>query len=160
MRTNVPIACNLSALDEQEQQRRRHLASNLRDAVHEIVPASDGYTFRFAEVETDLREVAEFISLERRCCPFLEFKLEVGGANESITLRIRGRAAEAVGERHHGAAMHDAAAVLEILADRQFGLDAVGTDFEDPDPHEFRKGRLICRGLGGHGGPQVNDTGA
>ena len=91
MRTNVPIACNLSALDEQEQQRRGHLASNLREAVCEIVPASDGYAFRFGEVKTDLREIAEFISLERRCCPFLEFQIEVGGENDSINLHIRGR---------------------------------------------------------------------
>jgi hypothetical protein len=88
----VPIACKLSVLDEQEQQRRQQLASTLRGAVAEIIPASNGYTLRFAEVETDLREVAEFISLERRCCPFLKFQLEAGGANESITLRIRGRA--------------------------------------------------------------------
>ncbi len=76
MKTNVPIACKLSVLDEEEQQRRQQLASTLRDAVREIIPASNGYTFRFAEVEADLREVAEFISLERRCCPFLEFQLE------------------------------------------------------------------------------------
>ena len=87
----MPIACNLSALDEQEQQRRGHLASNLLEAVCEIVPTSDGYAFRFGGVKTDLREIAEFISLERRCCPFLEFQIEVGGENDSINLHIRGR---------------------------------------------------------------------
>lgn len=91
MRINGPIACDLSALNEQEQQRRSQLASRLLDAAHEIVSVADGYMFRFDEAETDLREVAEFISLERRCCPFLELKIEIGNQKDSIDLHIHGR---------------------------------------------------------------------
>ena len=53
-----------------------------------------------------------------------------------------GGAAEIVGQRHDGAAMHDAEAVVELLAHHQFGGDALGRDMRDFQAEEFGERRL------------------
>jgi hypothetical protein len=106
MHTAPPIACNLDAFDEMQQRRRVELASRLQKAVLEIVPIADGYTFRLAMIDKTLVEIAEFVSLERRCCPFLTFQIEVEGENSEIHLRLSGRPG-----------------VKEFLA-AEFGIDA------------------------------------
>ena len=67
----------------------------------------------------------------------------------SLQVRVRGRAAEAVGEGHHGAAMHHAAAVLELLAHGKLGLQALGRDLIELDAEEIGKGRLRDGGFDG-----------
>src|SRR2546428_14073117 len=86
-----PIACNLNALNDAERDRRAELAVGLRTVAREIIPTSDGYTFRLAMNDKTLIEIAEFVSLERRCCPFLTFQIEVEGENSEIHFRLSGR---------------------------------------------------------------------
>jgi hypothetical protein len=49
---------------------------------------ADGYEFAFQTSE--LEEVARFVALERKCCPFLSFTIEVKERDDRLRLRIHG----------------------------------------------------------------------
>src|SRR3989442_11176715 len=87
------LVCNISALSPQQHARRRELASRLRPMVRQVVPMSDGYALRLEDQGEVLTQVAEFIKLERLCCPFLKFQLEVEADGGSTWLRMGGRGA-------------------------------------------------------------------
>lgn len=87
----IPIACDLTALDA--KQRQRHMA--LLDGIRAVHPASlelpDGYAFLFPhDVELYLK-IAEWATLESRCCPFFTFTLELGGDGGPLRLALTGR---------------------------------------------------------------------
>ncbi len=48
----------------------------------------DGYAFRHSPDRAVLLAVAEFVSNERLCCPFLEFGITVERAGGAMWLRI------------------------------------------------------------------------
>ena len=90
LKTKLPIACNLNALNNAEQQRRAELSARLQKSVHAVVPIPDGYIFRLPSNGRALLEVAEFISFERRCCPFLSFQINLNESDEAITVQLSG----------------------------------------------------------------------
>ncbi|HEV2914146.1 MAG TPA: hypothetical protein VGX92_12770 [Pyrinomonadaceae bacterium] len=60
--------------------------------VQETLGLTEGYAFRLqADAET-IPRAAEFITIERLCCPFLNFELEVGPSGSPVWLRLTGRA--------------------------------------------------------------------
>ena len=86
-----PIACDMSVLSP--EQRETHLAASRElfsslQAIHEL---SDGYEFRLSNDPNTIVKVAEFISLERLCCPFLNFAMEVTAESGPVWLRLTGR---------------------------------------------------------------------
>jgi hypothetical protein len=82
------IACLLS--EREFAIRGEDLAAGIFAAVEEVAELSDGYAFRFANDETVLASLLEFIAAERRCCPFLTFELAFSAHNGPIWLRLRG----------------------------------------------------------------------
>jgi hypothetical protein len=50
---------------------------------------SDGFGFRLAADPALFQQAAEWISLERRCCPFVRFALE-WRVDESVWVRLTG----------------------------------------------------------------------
>ena len=88
----APIACRLSALTPTQRTRegellREHLASILETRERE-----DGYSFRYPSDPALFPRLAELVTLEHRCCPFLDFRLEWAGAEESPWLHVLGGA--------------------------------------------------------------------
>ncbi len=81
----------LDALSSDERSRRHQLAQELSKAVVEISELSDGYTFRLGNDADTCRQTLEWILLERRCCPFLQFELKLTPAQDSVELSLRGR---------------------------------------------------------------------
>jgi hypothetical protein len=73
-----PIACNLNALDKEQRRRHQSLTAQLHAATQETRELPDGYSFRLPSDEATIQRTAEWITLERRCCPFIAFGLEVG----------------------------------------------------------------------------------
>jgi hypothetical protein len=86
-----PIACDMSAIEP--GLRAGHVATGGRlfRAAEEIRETPDGYAFRLPNESDALRDAAEFISLERLCCPFLGFALEVEREGGPVWLRLTGR---------------------------------------------------------------------
>ena len=73
--------------------RAPHLAQAaylLGVAAQERQELPDGYAFRYAADE--YARVTDFIALERRCCAFFHFLLEVPPAGGPLWLRITGPA--------------------------------------------------------------------
>ena len=69
------IACRNGELTPEEHTRRDELRESLKQATGQVVETAEGYCFRFLEAGAFL-EAAEWVTLERRCCPFLDFELE------------------------------------------------------------------------------------
>jgi hypothetical protein len=86
-----PIACNLNAIDRERRRRHQSLTAQLRAAVQETRELPDGYSFRLPSDEATFQMTAEWITLERRCCPFLAFGLEAGRENGPLWLSLTGR---------------------------------------------------------------------
>jgi hypothetical protein len=89
-RKRLVIACDLSALDSAKRARRAALARELHGLRIGIDELPDGYAFRYAADNSTLIKIAEFVSMERLCCPFFEFTIEVASGGESMRLRLAG----------------------------------------------------------------------
>lgn len=74
-------------------QRGRHIATidQLFRAAEGIRELPDGYAFRLPNESDVLLKAAEFISLERLCCPFFGFALEVEPEGGALWLSLTGR---------------------------------------------------------------------
>ena len=86
-----PLACRMSALTAEQHARRRDLASRLRPLVSEVMPMANGYALRLPAQDDVLMQATEFVTLERQCCPFLSFQLDVEAENGGAWLRLSGR---------------------------------------------------------------------
>jgi hypothetical protein len=86
-----PFACDMTAIAV--NQRDEHL-SNLNRifaAVEEITELPDGYLFCLSNKSDLLLAAARFIELERKCCPFFDFRLDVEREGGPIRLSVTGR---------------------------------------------------------------------
>ncbi|HYH84217.1 MAG TPA: hypothetical protein VEX60_01975 [Pyrinomonadaceae bacterium] len=86
-----PIACDMSAIEPSQRARHVAAAGELFRAVMEIRELPGGYAFRLPAGADTLLKAAEFVSLERLCCPFLGFMLEVEPEGGPAWLRLTGR---------------------------------------------------------------------
>lgn len=91
MKNAETIACNLGVFNEIQRQRHRKLAEEILTAFQEVKELSDGYAFRYINDILPLQRIEEWITLERLCCPFLNFKLESDKENSSVWLSLTGR---------------------------------------------------------------------
>jgi len=86
-----PFACDMTAIAP--EQRSVHLAAieKLFQSVKAIQELPNGYAFQLPNESDLLRLVAEFVTLERLCCPFFGFSIEVGSEGGSVCLKLTGR---------------------------------------------------------------------
>ena len=92
METNQsPLACDMTAIPA--EQRPIHLAAGreLFSGIRETRELSDGYQFRFDAEPDVVRRLAEFVALEKLCCPFLSFAIAIEAENGPVWLRLTGR---------------------------------------------------------------------
>lgn len=85
-----PIACRANALDKAQRQRQQALLDTVRRTVLGKHDLPDGLTLSFPADAGVFLQLAEWISLERRCCPFLEFALE-WKRDDSVSVRLTGQ---------------------------------------------------------------------
>ena len=88
---DTPFACNMSALKTDEKKRVLELLENLKTRRQEIKELPDGFAFRYSTDNEIIKNTAEFIALERLCCPFFEFDLTVEKENGATWLQLSGR---------------------------------------------------------------------
>jgi hypothetical protein len=82
--------CNLKALSSRQRPRYNALMQRLRAAVRNRKALPDGYVYQLEQATIALPEVAEWISLERLCCPFLKFELSATGQPTDWLLTLTG----------------------------------------------------------------------
>ena len=85
---SLPIACTLT--NSELQERRRDVLQKVRSAVTELRELEDGYSYCFPADDDRLVELARLINFERKCCPFLRFRLTVESGNGPIWLEMTG----------------------------------------------------------------------
>ncbi len=86
-----PFACDMTAIAA--DQRDAHLATinKLFQAVESIRELPDGYSFRLPNDSDTLLTAVKFIALERQCCPFFGFGLEIESEADAVWLTLTGR---------------------------------------------------------------------
>jgi len=86
-----PLACDMTAIPA--EHRPVHLAKSreLFSQIGETRELPSGYEFRFADETSVLVRLADFVSLEKLCCPFLRFEIEVEAESGPVWLRLTGR---------------------------------------------------------------------
>lgn len=86
-----PFACDMSAIEP--RSRGEHIATTdeLFRAVEDIREMPNGYAFRLPHEPDVLFRTAKFITLERLCCPFFGFIIEVEPEGGAIWLCLTGR---------------------------------------------------------------------
>lgn len=84
------FACDMSALTPEQRVRYDELVRIIRPQVIEFREMAAGYAARLpSEPEVVLR-AAEFITLERLCCPFFNLAVEVENNRGPLWLNISG----------------------------------------------------------------------
>jgi len=85
-----PFACDMTAIAPEQRgahiaaiERLFHSAQNMRELPH-------GYGFELPNESDVLLTAAQFITLERLCCPFFSFGIEIEREGGSMWLSLTG----------------------------------------------------------------------
>jgi len=81
------FACDLTAIAPAERPAHHELSRELV-AEAAITESLDGFTFDLPARAFD--RLARFVTRERLCCPFLDFRIEVLADQDSIRLTLSG----------------------------------------------------------------------
>jgi len=86
-----PFACDMTAIAV--DQRDAHLATinRLFRAVESVRELPNGYSVHLPNESDVLLTAAKFIALERLCCPFFDFSLEIEREGGAVWLNLTGR---------------------------------------------------------------------
>ena len=81
----MPLACIPRAIPN--RPRYNELRQKLRSAITSTQQIENGQSWRLSENHIPLKETAEWIEMERLCCPFLAFQFEtMAGSEHRLTL--------------------------------------------------------------------------
>jgi len=89
--TAPPIACNLKALTPEQRKQLDQLGVRAIAAIAESRELKDGYAFRIDPAKESVVDVARWLDIWRRCCPFYEFRIDLHAADGGIWLSVTGR---------------------------------------------------------------------
>ena len=85
-----PLACDMTAIAQ--EQRDAHMATieSLFRSVRSQRELPNGYAFELPNESEVLLTAARFVALERLCCPFFGFGIEVEREGGSVWLSLTG----------------------------------------------------------------------
>jgi len=86
--SDIPIACTLN--DAEFRERERTVLDQLKASVIDVIETTNGFAFLFPSDDASFAALNEFIVLERRCCPFLDFNLTIPRGLGEIRLEVSG----------------------------------------------------------------------
>lgn len=136
------IACDPSPISAEQRERWMVIVKQLYGATEEIRGLPDGYALRLPNSSEMLLLIAEDLNMERLCCPFLRYTVEIepqhgpfwlhmtGGNGVKEFLRIAFESGRMFEERVARAAGLDVSAARE--------LDSVATTLETIDAFNAR----------------------
>ncbi|MGH9457334.1 MAG: hypothetical protein ACRD2J_06790 [Thermoanaerobaculia bacterium] len=82
------LACDMSALTPEQRKRHHVLAARLLEAAPVRREIDRGWEVRVDRSVLPLEELGEWISLEARCCPFLDFEISIAAGAEPVRVRL------------------------------------------------------------------------
>jgi len=98
------------ALTLQERQHHKKLTEKLLAVRKEVVETEKGYEFQYSPADVSVAEVADWVTVESKCCPFFDFHIDLEQEGKLVCLRLTGeegikafiRAEFGLGERSKG----------------------------------------------------------
>src|SRR5215813_6680718 len=90
MNTDPPLVCNMGVFTPIQREAHIQTARTLIQSVESVQDVENGYEFTFPNETELISKIAEFISNERLCCPFLRFTLTVGPDRQPVSLSLNG----------------------------------------------------------------------
>lgn len=84
------LACRIDALGPEQRERHAGLLRELAGAVSSVDELPDGVSVRFPMRPYLFLRLAEWMELERACCPFLQFGLVFENRVPTMRLDLRG----------------------------------------------------------------------
>ena len=88
--TQVGFHCNLHGLTPAQRIEHGALMLRLKLAIGQRRELDDGFAFEVDTHRLDLPSLARWVELERGCCPFFHFSIDVGPDTGATWLRLTG----------------------------------------------------------------------
>lgn len=89
--TDPPIACSPKAPGSMQRRRQTELLGIVRGKIQRTVELDNGFALQLPNDPATTLQVAEWVSLERRCCGFAEFAIE-WRLDDTVWVRLTGKA--------------------------------------------------------------------
>ena len=89
-RTTSILTCNINGIPLQERARYGQLVEVLRHAIQKRRELPDGYAFQMDTKQIGTDQLAEWIELERKCCPFFGFEIRWTPQDGAVWLNLSG----------------------------------------------------------------------
>jgi len=80
----------MKAIGPTERPRYDSLMKKIKKAVKRQRELTEGYAWDLDGTIASMPEVAESVTLERRCCPFLTLQLEASGDGPDYSVKLLG----------------------------------------------------------------------
>jgi hypothetical protein len=87
-----PLACDLGAISASDRPRYHELRRAVAASVVGKRELPDGLAVQIDTARIALPQLAEWISFERKCCPFFEFRIDLASGSGPVWLSLTGRA--------------------------------------------------------------------
>ncbi|HMD31361.1 MAG TPA: hypothetical protein VKG84_05600 [Candidatus Acidoferrales bacterium] len=87
----TPFYCNMHGLNPEQRKRKTELDGILRGTRTGARELPDGFEFQFPADPATFRTVAEWVVMERACCPFFDLELRLEREGGPFWLRLTGR---------------------------------------------------------------------
>ena len=82
--------CNVKALSPAERASHKQLTDKLIAVRTGIAEMDRGYEFRFRPSTVTLAELADWVAVEGKCCPFFDFHIDLEPEGKRLCLRLTG----------------------------------------------------------------------
>ena len=90
MSPDTALVCNMGVFTPPQREAHIQTTTELIRAVQSVRQVENGYEFTFPNETDIISKLADFISNERLCCPFLKFTLNVFSSREPVSLSLTG----------------------------------------------------------------------
>ncbi len=87
-----PLACDLTAISASDRPRYNELRRVLAASVIGKRDLPDGLAIQVDVERIALPQLAEWISFERKCCPFFKFEIDLAPESGPVWVSMTGRA--------------------------------------------------------------------
>jgi hypothetical protein len=84
------FACDLKALTPEQRMLQKKLNKELKTSVTAVRELPDGYALEIDSSKLPIVDIAQWVTLEHRCCPFVLFRLDVQRRDNIVTLSLQG----------------------------------------------------------------------
>ncbi|WP_199621960.1 hypothetical protein [Paenibacillus alkalitolerans] len=90
MSKQFPVACCHTVFTKEQRAEYKSIWGELETRRIGITELENGYQYQFPGDSETLRLVNEWVSMERKCCPFITFSVIASNEEEPVLLELTG----------------------------------------------------------------------